>query len=164
MGASEGESVSITGSATIASLGTGFAGCLRELRFSGACTLTHSSNLQLPGSANITTASGDVIVFRCLASGQWQMVAASRSGTVSSVAVSGGATGLTTSGGPVTTAGTITLAGTLAVANGGTGATSASGARTSLELGTSAVNNQTVSTAAPSGTPADGDRWLVYVP
>jgi hypothetical protein len=43
------------------------------------------------------------------------------SGTVTSVNVSGGTTGLTTSGGPVTTSGTITLAGTLAVANGGTG-------------------------------------------
>lgn len=45
------------------------------------------------------------------------------SGTVSSVAVSGGTTGLTTSGGPITTSGTITLAGTLAIANGGTGQT-----------------------------------------
>jgi hypothetical protein len=53
-------------------------------------------------------------------------------GTVTSVAVSGGTTGLTTSGGPVTGSGTITLAGTLAVANGGTGATDAAGARTAL--------------------------------
>ena len=45
-------------------------------------------------------------------------------GTVTSIAVSGGTTGLTTSGGPITTSGTITLAGTLAVANGGTGITS----------------------------------------
>ena len=45
--------------------------------------------------------------------------------TVSSVAVSGGTTGLTTSGGPITTSGTITLAGTLANTNGGTGATAA---------------------------------------
>jgi hypothetical protein len=45
-------------------------------------------------------------------------------GTVTSVDVSGGTTGLTTSGGPVTSSGTITLAGTLAVANGGTGITS----------------------------------------
>lgn len=44
-------------------------------------------------------------------------------GTVTSVAVSGGTTGLTTSGGPITTAGTITLAGTLIAANGGTGQT-----------------------------------------
>ena len=49
------------------------------------------------------------------------------SGTVTSVDVSGGTTGLTTSGGPVTAAGTITLAGTLAVANGGTGVTTSTG-------------------------------------
>jgi hypothetical protein len=53
-------------------------------------------------------------------------------GTVTSVDVSGGTTGLTTSGGPITSSGTVTLAGTLAVANGGTGATDASGARTNL--------------------------------
>lgn len=48
-------------------------------------------------------------------------------GSVTSVDVSGGTTGLTTSGGPVTSAGTITLAGTLAVANGGTGVTTSTG-------------------------------------
>jgi hypothetical protein len=42
-------------------------------------------------------------------------------GTVTSVAISGGTTGLTTSGGPITASGTITLAGTLVVGNGGTG-------------------------------------------
>ena len=42
-------------------------------------------------------------------------------GTVTSVDVSGGTTGLTTSGGPITSSGTITLAGTLVAANGGTG-------------------------------------------
>lgn len=55
-------------------------------------------------------------------------------GSVTSVAVSGGTTGLTTSGGPITTSGTITLSGTLNVANGGTGATTESGARTALGL------------------------------
>jgi hypothetical protein len=53
-------------------------------------------------------------------------------GTVTSVQVSGGTTGLTTSGGPITSAGTITLAGTLDVDNGGTGATTAGAARTNL--------------------------------
>ncbi len=49
-------------------------------------------------------------------------------GTVNSVAVSGGTTGLTTSGGPITTSGTITIAGTLAIASGGSGQTTAQAA------------------------------------
>ena len=53
-------------------------------------------------------------------------------GGVTSVNVSGGATGLTTSGGPITSSGTITLGGVLAVASGGTGATTAAAALTSL--------------------------------
>lgn len=52
-----------------------------------------------------------------------QWITASGTGTVTSVDVSGGTTGLTTSGGPITTSGTITLAGTLIAANGGTGQT-----------------------------------------
>lgn len=43
------------------------------------------------------------------------------SGTVTSIDASGGTTGLTFTGGPVTTAGTLTLSGILTVANGGTG-------------------------------------------
>ena len=46
-------------------------------------------------------------------------------GTVTSVAASGGTTGLSFSGGPITTSGTLTLAGTLAIANGGSGQTTA---------------------------------------
>lgn len=46
------------------------------------------------------------------------------SGTVTSVDVSGGTTGLTFTGGPVTTSGTITAGGTLDEVNGGTGQTS----------------------------------------
>lgn len=53
-------------------------------------------------------------------------------GTVSSVAVSGGTTGLTTSGGPITGSGTITIAGTLAIASGGTGQTTAQAAINAL--------------------------------
>ena len=45
-------------------------------------------------------------------------------GTVTSVAVSGGTTGLTTTGGPITAAGTITLGGVLVPVNGGTGISS----------------------------------------
>ena len=53
-------------------------------------------------------------------------------GTVTSVDVSGGTTGLTTSGGPITAGGTITIGGTLAIASGGTGATTAPNALTNL--------------------------------
>ncbi len=42
-------------------------------------------------------------------------------GTVTSIDASGGTTGLSFSGGPVTTSGTVTLSGTLVAANGGTG-------------------------------------------
>jgi hypothetical protein len=49
-------------------------------------------------------------------------------GSVTSVAASGGTTGLTFSGSPITTSGTLTLGGTLAIANGGTNATGFSGA------------------------------------
>lgn len=46
------------------------------------------------------------------------------SGSVTSVAASGGTTGLSFTGSPITTSGTLTLSGTLGVANGGTGQTS----------------------------------------
>lgn len=54
------------------------------------------------------------------------------SGTVTSVQISGGSTGLTVSGGPITSNGTITLAGTVAISAGGTGQTTAEAACTAL--------------------------------
>jgi len=62
---------------------------------------------------------GQILTSNAAGAPTWNTV--SGTGTVTSVAVSGGSTGLTTSGGPITTSGTITMAGTLAVANGGTG-------------------------------------------
>lgn len=61
-------------------------------------------------------------------------------GTVTSVAASGGTTGLTFSGSPITSAGTLTLGGTLAVASGGTGATSLTSGFVLKGNGTSAVS------------------------
>lgn len=72
-------------------------------------------------------------------------------GTVTSVDVSGGTTGLTTSGGPITSSGTITLAGTLNVLNGGTGATTASGARTNLGAAASGANADITSMTGITG-------------
>lgn len=67
------------------------------------------------------------------------------SGTVTSVAVSGGTTGLTTSGGPITGSGTITLAGVLAVANGGTGGTTQASARSGLAAAGNGANSDITS-------------------
>jgi hypothetical protein len=77
----------------------------------GSSISTGVKNINFVGATVTATNSGDDVTVNVSAG----------TGTVTSVAVSGGTTGLTTSGGPITTTGTITLAGTLAVANGGTG-------------------------------------------
>jgi hypothetical protein len=74
-------------------------------------------------------------------------------GSVTSVAVSGGTTGLTTSGGPITGSGTITFAGTLAVANGGTGITSF-GAGVADWLGTPSSANLATAVTDETGSGA----------
>lgn len=71
-------------------------------------------------------------------------------GTVTSVNASGGTTGLTFSGGPITTAGTLTLGGTLNVANGGTGVTSSTGS------GSVVLSNGATLVNPALGTPASG--------
>jgi hypothetical protein len=80
-----------------------------------------------------------------------EYIAASGSGTVTSVAVSGGTTGLTTSGGPITAAGTITLAGTLAVANGGTGTATPSLVQGTNVTITGSWPNQTINATGGGG-------------
>ena len=88
-----------------------------------------AANGVLPVPATVGTA-GQALISNGSSPPDWQYLAGV--GTVVSVGVSGGTTGLTTSGGPVTGSGVITLAGTLAVANGGTGATTAPAALASL--------------------------------
>jgi len=63
--------------------------------------------------------SGQVLTVSSGGIPEWANI--SGTGTVTSVNVSGGTTGLTTTGGPITTSGTITVGGTLAYTNGGTG-------------------------------------------
>jgi hypothetical protein len=89
------------------------------------------------------------------------------SGSVTSVDVSGGTTGLTTSGGPVTSAGTITLAGTLAVTNGGTGQTTATAAFNALTPSQTSNSGKYLTTngsaaswaAVDAGASAGGVIW-----
>lgn len=70
-----------------------------------------------PVRGNFQSASNDINFIYSLLDG------IGSGGTVSSVSASGGTTGLTFSGSPITTAGTLTLGGTLSVSNGGTGQT-----------------------------------------
>jgi hypothetical protein len=63
-----GDQVDVTGTATITAITLG-AGRMRAVRFTGALVLTHGASLVLPGAANITTAAGDVAVFRGYAGG-----------------------------------------------------------------------------------------------
>ena len=63
----------ITGTTPITSFGSVGAGTLRIVEFTGVLTLTHNAtSLKLPGSANITTAAGDVGYFVSLGSGNWK--------------------------------------------------------------------------------------------
>ena len=62
-----GDCVDVTGTTTITSI-TLADGVERTVRFTGALTLTHGSNLVLPGAASITTAAGDFAIFRGYAS------------------------------------------------------------------------------------------------
>jgi len=112
-------------------------------------TLRFNSTLSVAGT---TGTAGQVLTSNGASAPTWQSVAGV--GTVTSVDGSGGTTGLTLTGGPITASGTLTLGGTLAVANGGTGATTDSGARTALGLGTMAV--QAASSVAITGGSIDG--------
>lgn len=87
------------------------------------CTLTASAQVPtITTNSKIKFTEGDNTWSATVSA--LQAVITAGAGTVTSVDVSGGTTGLTTTGGPITTSGTITLTGTLAVANGGTGQTS----------------------------------------
>lgn len=90
---------------------------------------------------------GQALIATSPTTASWQNVA-SGSGTVTSVALSGGSTGLSISGSPITTSGTFTISGTLSVLNGGTGVTTATG------TGSVVRANSPTLTAPDLGTPS----------
>ena len=109
----------ITGTLGVANGGTG------QTSFTNGQLLIGNSTGNTLTPATLTTGSGVTIT-----NGSGAITVAFTgpgAGSVTSVDVSGGTTGLTTSGGPITSSGTVTLAGTLAVANGGTGVTTSTG-------------------------------------
>lgn len=73
IGAASSNTISISGTAAITSLGTIASGALRRLVFQDALILTHNaSSLILPAGANITTVAGDISEFVSLGSGNWR--------------------------------------------------------------------------------------------
>jgi len=130
--AASGTAVSGNANATISSgaltLGVAGAAAGRVLfsgSTSGAVTVQSAAAAGTWTMTLPTTAGTNGYVLSTNGSGVTSWIAASAGGgTVTSVDVSGGSTGLTTSGGPITASGTITIAGTLAAASGGTGQTS----------------------------------------
>lgn len=86
-------------------------------------------------------------------------ISSSNSGTVTSISGSGGTTGLTLTGGPITTAGTLTLGGILGLANGGTNSSTATGATTNLQFLFATDTTPVANTVARSDTYKMAD-WI----
>ena len=82
-----------------------------------ASQILYQTSPSATGFIAVPTVTGSVLTWSGSAF-TWNSVG---TGTVTSVTGSGGSTGLTLTGGPITTTGTLTLGGTLAVASGGTG-------------------------------------------
>lgn len=122
-------STDITGTLALANGGTGTTSVPTQ----GQVLMGNGSGAWTPGSLvagsniTLTTSTPGQITIASTASGG--------SGSVTSVSMGTGSTGLTVSGGTsqtITTSGTFTIGGTLALGFGGTGATTAAGARTAL--------------------------------
>ena len=118
-----GGPVTSTGTITLAGVLTETNGGTGESTYTDGELLIGNSSSGLT-KATLTAGTGVAITN---GDGAITINATGTGGTVTSVDLSGGTTGLTVSGNPITTSGTITLDGTLAVANGGTGATTSTG-------------------------------------
>ena len=71
----DGNAFDVTGTTTVTSIATQGIGSHVTLHFDGALTFTHhSTNLILPGAANITTAAGDIAVMYEYASADWRCI------------------------------------------------------------------------------------------
>ncbi len=147
-------------SLAVTSFSAGSTGLTPSSTTTGAVTLTGTLNIANGGTGQTTanaalnallptqTGNSGKVLSTNGTSTSW---ASPGSGTVTSVAVSGGTTGLTTSGSPITTSGTITLAGTLATANGGTGQTTIGTANQLLGVNSSATALEYKTITAGSG-------------
>lgn len=95
LGAATGDYVRVTGTTNISNLGVAPAGLIRTVEFTGILTLIYNSaNLVLPGSVNITTAAGDIFIFRSRGNGAWICASYQAAGGASSITLTPGNVGL----------------------------------------------------------------------
>jgi hypothetical protein len=86
----DGNQFDVTGTTTITSIGTQGIGSYVTLHFDGILTFTHhSTDLILPGAANITTAAGDIAVMYEYASADWRCVSYTKASGAAVVAGGG---------------------------------------------------------------------------
>jgi len=140
----------------------------------GNPTIGLADNPVLPGTGGVRLPTGttaertsingylrynsELGIFEGYANGAWVTVFVPPGGGVTSVNASGGTTGMSFSGGPITSTGILTLAGTLGVANGGTGATTLTANNVLLGNGTSALQAVAPGTAGNVLT-SNGTTW-----
>lgn len=75
IGSSKSAVISITGTTTIASLGTSVAiGQFKILLFNDTITLTHSANLYCPNTTDLTAAANDMVIAVCTALGTFKIL------------------------------------------------------------------------------------------
>ena len=111
---------------------------------STSLSLTQALPVSSGGTGSSTAAGARVTLFPSLTGNATKVLAVNAGttdvewitmpggGSVTSVNASGGSTGLTFGGGPITGSGTLTLGGILALGSGGTGSSTAAGARTNI--------------------------------
>lgn len=79
IGLAVSNTIVISGTTTITSLGNNINGAWRIVVFTGALTLTSNAAIALPGGANILTAAGDIaLFFGSNTAGQWGCVSYTR--------------------------------------------------------------------------------------
>jgi len=97
----DGNYFDVTGTTNFAAM-TVEAGNFFMLQFDGALTITHGSGIEIPGAANLTTASGDRLICYATAANTVEVMSVETEATVSAGGFTLSSTSATTSGTSVT--------------------------------------------------------------